>query len=345
MRAELYIPGLFPEFDAISAADLDSCSLGQMKKLLGRSKLHTIDVCDYESQMYELFTGESLTSHELPMASLYAGLDNVVQNPGHSDRLRLMRADPVYLYPDTHTLVMQDPEKINLAADEIAMIRDAINPLLDDYDAQLLTPHPHRWYLLFNKECPGLQCTPLHQVLMKSVNDDLPRGDDARRWHTLFNEIQMVLATLEVNVWRQERGEMPVNSLWFWGNGKAPVLSQTNFDCCVSDGDFLKALCHLSKSRFKSLKEGIHVSRYQDSSVITYERLLKASRLNDPQSWLNALEACENEVIAPVVSMIQSGDITEITLITDAGKAFSLNKMGMRSFWKGRQPVSHYLLS
>ena len=43
-----------------------------------------------------------------------------------------------------------------------------------------------------------------------------------KRWHSILNEIQMVLHEHPVNEAREGRGEPPVNSVWLWGAGPMP---------------------------------------------------------------------------------------------------------------------------
>ena len=50
----------------------------------------------------------------------------------------------------------------------------------------------------------------------------LPTGKDGKQWHTVLNEMQILLHTAQVNIERERRGDLPINSLWFWGSGRLP---------------------------------------------------------------------------------------------------------------------------
>jgi hypothetical protein len=50
----------------------------------------------------------------------------------------------------------------------------------------------------------------------------MPSGEFAAGYHRLSGEMQMCLHDHEINLRREARGLMPVNSVWFWGGGKAP---------------------------------------------------------------------------------------------------------------------------
>ena len=50
----------------------------------------------------------------------------------------------------------------------------------------------------------------------------MPSGESAAGYHRLSGEMQMCLHDHEINLRREAQGLMPVNSVWFWGGGKAP---------------------------------------------------------------------------------------------------------------------------
>ena len=50
----------------------------------------------------------------------------------------------------------------------------------------------------------------------------MPSGESAAGYHRLSGEMQMCLHDHEINQRREAQGLMPVNSVWFWGGGKAP---------------------------------------------------------------------------------------------------------------------------
>jgi hypothetical protein len=339
MEVTLNIPALFAESDEIGPEDIDHLQLPSLKKILSRSRSLDIAGRPYELWLFEQFTGSTGEAGKLPVASLTASMDGLQGDQGW-----WMRADPVFLYPDTHSLILRDPRQLNLTFDERDAIADSIRPLLEDYHATLHTPATTRWYLHFEDAPPQLDCTPLHDVLMQPVNDFLPSGPDSRRWHTLFNEIQMVLNRLSVNESREYYGLPPVNSLWFWGPGKSPTKTGAIYDCCIGGDDYVKALCRHASNRHKPLDDGIGVSRYQDNALVVDERLLQARRLNDPQQWLQDLQQLETQILTPLIRALRQGDIHHLRLLSDSNRQFECTSMGLRKFWKPARPVSSFLL-
>lgn len=343
MQVTLYVPALFPVFSEIGADDINRLKLNHLKTILSCSSMQSARDIPYESWLYGQFTGVILPLGQIPVANLTAMLDGLV-GTDEGTAACWMRADPVYLYPDAHSLILQDPEQLSLQPDEIEHIRDALAPLFADYDAVLHTPHPGRWYLRFENHAPDLLCTPLHEALMKPVNQYLPQGRDFRRWHMLLNESQMVLATLDVNLWRQERRRSPVNSLWFWGNGRLPARGSVHYDYCCGDSELLESLCLHSNRCYAPLDDHRAASAHQTHGLIVYESLLRAQRFNDPGLWLRALQDFEHAVIAPLATRLRSGGVRELRLLSDSGLQFGYSRSGIRSFFRRMRPVSEYLL-
>ncbi|MCW8964780.1 MAG: hypothetical protein OQL16_13375 [Gammaproteobacteria bacterium] len=339
MQVTLNIPALFTTFSEIDATAIDDLNLVAFKKLLSRSKALAAISTDYEAWLFQVFTGHDVPASQIPFASLTATMDGLDGKNGF-----WMRADPVYLYADTHSLILQDPGGLNLTFAERDELADVIRPLFDEYGATLHTPTAARWYLHFEHAAPQIECTPLYEALMKPANSYLPTGEDSRRWHTLFNEIQMVLNQSTVNENREYYGLQPVNSLWFWGLGASPQNPGAAFDCCIGGNDYVQALCRHTSNRHKLLHEGITVSRYQDNALVLEDRLLTAQRLNSPEQWLKALQLADQEVIAPLVAGLHQGDIRKLFLGTDNGQQFECSSVGIRKFWKRARPLSAYLL-
>ena len=113
MEITLNIPALFTTFSEINAEAIDGLNLHAFKRLLSRSNIRDAASVEYEALLYRQFIGQDCAVEQIPFASLTASLDGLDGSSG-----TWMRADPVYLYPDTHSLILQDPRHLNLTADE-----------------------------------------------------------------------------------------------------------------------------------------------------------------------------------------------------------------------------------
>jgi hypothetical protein len=56
----------------------------------------------------------------------------------------------------------------------------------------------------------------------REPDEFMPAGEDATAYLKLTSELQMCLHEHEVNLRREAEGLLPINSVWFWGGGRAP---------------------------------------------------------------------------------------------------------------------------
>jgi len=67
-------------------------------------------------------------------------------------------------------------------------------------------------------------CTPPHDVIGQSIEDNLPRGEGAEQLIGLMKDSNDLLCNHEINKARAARGDSPANMIWLWGQGQTPSL-------------------------------------------------------------------------------------------------------------------------
>lgn len=178
----------------------------------------------------------------LPVAALTRSLD-----AGDASGAQWLRADPAYAVADTITARLMACGELGLSQQESDELSRALRPLFGDAGFPLEAPRPDRWYL----RCPVDARLPAFADPRDVIGDDLmrhlPRGDNERQWRSLFNEAQVVLHNHPVNARRAQRGQVPANSLWFWGAGKLPDWVRTRFAQVASPDSVVAALAKLGK--------------------------------------------------------------------------------------------------
>ena len=74
---------------------------------------------------------------------------------------------------------------------------------------------------------------PTHRLWFLSASRNaLPTGEDGQAGARHLLEAQMVLHASAVNERRESRGALPVNSLWLWGGGSAPLVRSGTLRKC-----------------------------------------------------------------------------------------------------------------
>lgn len=170
-------------------------------------------------------------------------------------------------------------------ADELAM---AVRPLFDQVASRLATDTPSVWCLRLAEGVSGARFAEPAEALGASLVDCLPDGGTGRAWRRLFNEVQILLHAHPVNARRVAAGRVPVNALWFWGEGPLPEPVETGLRFVASADDVLRGLAKLAGAvRLEPLPEALETAEARG------ETLLDLQRLGDRESaaeWLAAFE-------------------------------------------------------
>ena len=109
---------------------------------------------------------------------------------------------------------MAHGERLNLADAERAEITAALASLFATPDAQLIAHRNGELSLLCDAATPKVHAIFPDEALGSELKNWLPTPNV---WQRYLNEAQMLLANLPVNRARAARGEVVVNSVWFWG--------------------------------------------------------------------------------------------------------------------------------
>jgi 2,3-bisphosphoglycerate-independent phosphoglycerate mutase len=143
---------------------------------------------------------------------------------------------------------------IHLSKDDVAFRCNLVtlsgneNPLMEDYSAGHITSaesrdivaaleeklgsedwsfHPgvgYRHLLLWRGGPETAETTPPHDILGQGIGRHLPRGSGAEDIAALMMRSRDVLKGHPVNARRIAEGKRPANSIWLWGQGKAPRM-------------------------------------------------------------------------------------------------------------------------
>ncbi len=104
--------------------------------------------------------------------------------------------------------------RLNLTPIEHAEIATALGALFNTPDAQLVCHSDGALSLLCDATTPPVQGLFPDEALGLELKHALPTP---LVWQRYLNEAQMLLAGLPLNLARAARGELTVNSVWFWG--------------------------------------------------------------------------------------------------------------------------------
>jgi hypothetical protein len=276
------------------------------------------------------------------------------------------RLDPVNLHIGRDHLVLTDPARLALGADDARALAASIAELFQDEGLTLLASHPARWYLQETEPSRGLrlQTRSMLAALGRSIDGWQPTGDDARRWRRIVNEVQMSWYQHPVNEQRESRGLMPVNSLWIEGPCPDPDTQGTGAQTPAQTAS--ETLTQWSAAGRIAARRGTIVPAagaadqaslslsldpskpcIEASMALTIDdRLFEAQCAGDPQRWMQAWQSLDAAYFVPM-SRAQAPWQRGATLVLAGDGLWRELVIGARRpwrFWQHR-PAPDALLS
>ncbi|MCW9024503.1 MAG: hypothetical protein OQK73_07455 [Gammaproteobacteria bacterium] len=337
----LFIPGLFEPGKFLSQyPEYTVPRLSALETFLARAKKINADPVDELMQLAQLF---GLT--ELPVAALLHGLkDSACTRTSDDDWY--MCADPVYIQPDRDSAVLLAHEQLQLSMDEARTIATKINQFYANEPWQLEVLQSQQW-VIKSTQSYQLELKPLENVMGQYVFDYLPKGKDSGYWKSIFNEIQMLLHALPLNQQRQQEGKLPVNSLWFWGEGSLPArFSQScEWSDVFGNSSLMKALSYFSECPFHSIETestGLlkEILDKKNGPVLYVDQsFMNLLQDMDMSAWIEKLEMLDDVLVNFIIKSLKSGTISSVKLYAGDGCSYSLNMKRLRNWLKFKKPL------
>jgi hypothetical protein len=125
---------------------------------------------------------------------------------------------PLHLAVGSDQVTAADPAALGLDEASSRAFLDALAPLFPAEEGwQTHWLSPTEW-LVAHDSLDGLSGASLERVINRAVDPWMP---EARRLRTLQNEVQMQLHGHPLNAAREAAGQLPLNSVWISGCGRA----------------------------------------------------------------------------------------------------------------------------
>ena len=330
------MPGLLgpqPIYSQLPQADKPDLKL--LETLLSRARVNHGPQRDWLAELFTLFALQ-IEKPACPVAAITAALDGLDATDGW-----WLRADPVYLQPDRSQAVLVASDALQLQVDESAAMIETLNQHFAADGWHFHAPHPQRWYLRLDA-ADAITTTPLHEVMGQSVHPHLPQGDNQREWHGRLNELQMLLHNHEVNAQRAEAGKMPVNSVWFWGEGEMPLSGSAPWDHVYSDNAEVRALAKFCDVEYSPLVE-FDPDTLQGRCLLVMTDCYVSVQNKDTFRWLECLQSIQTRYLSPLISGLRSGNIKSLNLIPVNGQQYQLKRKHLRRWWRRQRSLETFL--
>lgn len=274
-----------------------------------------------EGEAAQLQRHFDLLPRGLPVAALTRRMDAGDHDPAAS----WLRADPAYVRPDINgARLLAIGEGLSLDAADSEAFLPALRPLFGDAGFPIDAPVPSRWYLRMPPEARPPAFASPSEALGADLAEHLPEGPEGRRWRALLSEAQVTLHNHPRNAARIEAGKPPVNSLWFWGGGRAPDHVTGTHARTFGEEAVLCALCVAAGIAAEPLPESLPA--------------VDGDSLFDLRDERDAVELAR-QWLAPAIAALRAGGLQVLRLDFADGRGLDLQQRHRWRFWRRPLPA------
>ncbi len=120
--------------------------------------------------------------------------------------------------------ILADYSSGHVTTAEAAELIGALQRELGEPGVRFHAGMSYRHLLVLQGDMAGIRCVPPHDVVGRPVAEVLPEGPEANHLIGIMEDARLVLENHRVNLERIERGLVPANAIWPWGQGVLPEL-------------------------------------------------------------------------------------------------------------------------
>jgi hypothetical protein len=344
---QVHLELLIPDLIAPGPVAMQGLDLRVLERLLGRA-VRTIGA---PARLYDWLGDASglrallAEGTPVPCAALSLLGDGGV--PGASGWLR---ADPVHLRVDRDQLLPDALPATTLSVNDAARLVATLNAHFAADAMKFSMTGARTWYVETG-EPPDASFTPLSEVDGNNADLLRPHGPDAMAWQRIGNEVQMLLHEHPVNLAREGRGELPINSVWFWGAGVLPQAAELRYRQIWSDDPVARGIAILGGVRAAAapLSARQWLERETESGegryLVMLDGLRKAAREQGIDAWRAALRDCERDWFASLQEALRRDRIGMLTihaLAPHCTLSAEIIRGDLAKFWRRAKPLSAY---
>lgn len=245
------------------------------------------------------------------------------------------RLNLVWLEAHCAKLYMGDFSAGHISTEDARQLVETLQQELGDDEFSFYPGVSYRHLLVWKNGKDKMECVPPHDISTHSIENYLPKGEGADELLNLTNSAQMVLNTHPVNHARIERGEVPANSIWLWGQGRRPQMETYRelYDisgAVISAVDLIKGigLCagldiidvpgatgYLDTNYRGKAEYALEALKDRDFVYVHVEAPDEAAHGGLLEEKIKAIESFDREVVGTVVeSLKQLGDCRLLVL-------------------------------
>ncbi len=274
--------------------------------------------------------------------SAFAAVASRAERISHADAKYWLRADPVHLSVNRDRIVLLDASQLEVTSAESTALVATLQAHFESDDLAFVAPHAERWYVTSEKAI-GIRTHPVSTVRGRNVASYWFDGVDRALWQTRLSEMQMLLHAHPVNEAREAAGQLPINGVWFWGEGEMPSTVKNNYAQIVASDVVLEGIAVLSSAPFIEASQSRWselTSTLNENTLVALDQLDASSTYGEWEDWQTSLSALDRSWFVPALAALKKGQLKTINICAPGknnGKMFSTSRIDQLKFWRRSQ--------
>jgi len=120
---------------------------------------------------------------------------------------------------------MLDYSSGEISTEEAKELIKAVATELNTEDIKFYPGVSYRHLTVWANGSTNVELTPPHDISDKKIAEYLPKGDGSEKILEMMKKSEQILKNHPINIERIKNGKNPATSIWIWGEGKKPLLS------------------------------------------------------------------------------------------------------------------------
>ena len=224
---------------------------------------------------------------------------------------------PVHIHLARDHLVLMDQRQLRLTEVESRQLFAIAKNACDEFQLELIYGDLNTWFLRADA-WSELKTATVDATCGHNIEIWMARGEQARAWRKLQNEIQMLWFDHPINLERDIHGLSTVNSVWLSCGSSKPLKHPKSMTTHHNAKELLTK-----------------VSSNQNCAALV-DILVGSAMNSDWAYWLENIHRLEHEWISPLLDAVKQKQIDQLSLIcTDARQVwqFNITPWALRKFW------------
>jgi len=232
---------------------------------------------------------------------------------------------------------MEDYSAGHISTEEAAELLRALQAKVADKNVHFHPGVSYRHLMVWPGGNDAVLTTPPHDIHGKNITEYLPKGDGAEFLLEMMEISREVFPDHSVNRKRNAAGKPPANSIWLWGQGKAPRMTSLREKYGVTGSvvaavdlirgigyyagldvvDVPGATGYLDTNYRGKAEYALRELERRDFVLIHVEAPDEAGHNGNAADKVRAIERIDEEILRPILAHARSGGDLAVLVLPD----------------------------